>query len=98
MLKLSIAGIEQSYAITSELYVDGVLVSIDDPGNIYLKKDTPDAGEERTMAYVFSNQSGYPLPNTGGAGTMTYALSGCLLLTAAASFLLYRYLLGKSAT
>ena len=91
VLKLSIAGIEQSYAITSELYVDGKLVAIDDPGNIYLKKDTSNVGEERTMAYVFSNQAGCELPNTGGAGTVPYTTGGFLLLTGAALLLLYHH-------
>ena len=89
VLKLSIAGIEQSYAITSELYVDGILVPIDDHGNIYLKKDISSAGEERTLAYVFSNKAGCELPNTGGAGTVPYTMGGLMLLTGAALLLLY---------
>lgn len=90
-IKLSIGGIEESYHITSELYVNGQLVNINDPSNIFLTQDLSHAGEERTVTYVFSNKSGFELPNTGGAGTVPYTIGGLLLLTGAAFLLLYNH-------
>ncbi|MGN1414775.1 MAG: SpaA isopeptide-forming pilin-related protein [Anaerovoracaceae bacterium] len=89
VIKLSIAGIQNNYRVTSELYVDGQKVELENAGNIYLKEDKSELGTNRELNYTFSNQAGYVLPETGGIGTEWMEALGTILILCAA-FLAFR--------
>ena len=49
------------------------------------------AGTETFRSVTVTNTTGYELPDTGGAGTMSYTAGGALLITGAALLLLYNH-------